>query len=227
MQETYWVEQWLSAERWETYKSAAQEDSGLALRLYEWNTQLAGAIMHDVAHIEVALRNAYDRLLSDSWSGSDHWLLDSLSPVRIPLIRVRNGQQRDLNVRNRLSIDEAVKRTRSSDPLPGQIIAELSFGFWRHLTSAALEKTLWVPYLHEVFPARTDRKKVDRALALVNGVRNRAAHHEPLFTNRRLQEITAAHQAIGLLAFMLLPELSEHLRQTSSMNLYLQNRPSL
>ncbi len=26
MQETYWVEQWLSAERWETYKSAAQED---------------------------------------------------------------------------------------------------------------------------------------------------------------------------------------------------------
>ena len=79
MQETYWVEQWLSAERWETYKSAAQEDSGLALRLYEWNTQLAGAIMHDVAHIEVALRNAYDRLLSDSWSGSDHWLLDSLT----------------------------------------------------------------------------------------------------------------------------------------------------
>ncbi|WP_237207630.1 Abi family protein [Rothia nasimurium] len=226
MQETHWVEQWLSAERWETYKRAAHEDSNLALRLYEWNTQLAGAIMHDVAHIEVALRNTYNRVISDSWPGSNHWLLDSVSPVRAPLIRVRNGQKRDLNARNRLSIDEAAKRTRLSNPLPGQIIAELSFGFWRHLTSAALEKTLWVPYLHEAFPSKTDRKKIDRDLALVNGVRNRAAHHEPLFTGRRLQEVTEAHQAIGMLAFMFLPELGEHLRQTSSVNLYLENRPS-
>ena len=83
-----------------------------------------------------------------------------------------------------------------------------------------------MPYLHEAFPSKTDRKKVDRALALVNGVRNRAAHHGPLFTGRRLQEVTEAHQAIGMLAFMFLPELGEHLRQTSSVNLYLENRPS-
>ena len=84
--------------------------------------------MHDVAHIEVALRNTYNRVLSDSWPGSNHWLLDSVSPVRAPLIRVRNGQKRDLNARNRLSIDEAAKRTRLSTPCLGKLLLSYLLG---------------------------------------------------------------------------------------------------
>ena len=43
------------------------------------------SIMREIAHFEVALRNAYDRVMLEHWEGD--WLLDDSSPARMPLIR--------------------------------------------------------------------------------------------------------------------------------------------
>lgn len=40
-----------------------------ALSLYEWNIDLGRVLMRDIAHFEVALRNAYDRVMRDRWEG--------------------------------------------------------------------------------------------------------------------------------------------------------------
>lgn len=53
-----WLEAWLSPERPATYLTAAGGDRTLALELYEWNIAVAAAALHDLAHLEVALRNA-------------------------------------------------------------------------------------------------------------------------------------------------------------------------
>ncbi|MGB7235837.1 MAG: hypothetical protein WBD41_07595, partial [Rhodococcus sp. (in: high G+C Gram-positive bacteria)] len=58
-----WVEDWLSAERFRTYLKRAGFDRGRALALHEWNAQLNAALLHDFAHLEVGLRNMYDRAL--------------------------------------------------------------------------------------------------------------------------------------------------------------------
>lgn len=58
-----WVEQWLSAPRFVVYVAAADGDSERALALYEWNAQISAALLRDLAHLEVGLRNAYDRAL--------------------------------------------------------------------------------------------------------------------------------------------------------------------
>lgn len=156
-----WITMWLSAPRWNSYLSAANNNPARALKLYEWNLGLATAIMHDIAHIEVGLRNVYDQTISARFNGTTHWLFDPESPVRTPLLRKRRGKIYDLNYRNRESIDEARRRIRSLNSSPGQVIAELSFGFWRHLTNTAHEKTLWVPYLNHAFPRGSSRKSIE------------------------------------------------------------------
>lgn len=59
-----WVERWLSPERFATYLRAANGDRGRALALYEWNARVGAALLHDLGHLEIGLRNAYDRALS-------------------------------------------------------------------------------------------------------------------------------------------------------------------
>ncbi|ANQ75791.1 MULTISPECIES: hypothetical protein [Rhodococcus] len=69
-----WVQRWLSPERFATYVRKAGGSRQRALHLYEWNAQLSAAFLHDLAHLEVGLRNAYDRELSHARVGADtHW----------------------------------------------------------------------------------------------------------------------------------------------------------
>ncbi|MCQ9368559.1 hypothetical protein NQ036_09960 [Brevibacterium sp. 91QC2O2] len=221
-----WVQAWLSPGRWQRYLDHCAGDAGQALALYEWSVNLSGAVMHDVAHIEVGIRNVYDETLSYRWQGDEHWLFDALSPVNAPLLRSRGGRTVDLNSRNRTSISEATRRVRSSSPAMGQVIAELPFGFWRHLTDAAHEKVLWIPILSWAFPHRVDRKQVERKLTLINNVRNRASHHEQMFDPRRQAEVIKAQAAIIEVAEMLLPELAAHIRDTSIVDEVNKGKPA-
>ncbi len=220
-----WVSVWLSPPRWEHYLDYCGREHDLALVLYEWNLELSYSMMHDIAHIEVAIRNIYDQTLSEHWQGEKHWLFDPKSPVVSELWRTRDKRSLNLNERNLISINEARKRINKRSPSPGQIIAELPFGFWRHLTDAAHEKTLWIPYLSRAFPKRTSRKKVESSLKLINMVRNRASHHEPLFTSYRQDEVIQAHKNILQLARLLLPPLENYIRQKTTIRQVLERKP--
>lgn len=130
-----------------------------ALALYEWNVEAGQALMHDIAHFEVALRNAYDIAISAVWPHDTHWLLHAESPAVMPIWRTRmvKGIKRgsDENYRTRKNVDDAIRRCGYSKASSGKVIAELSFGFWRQLTTKAMEKSIWVPYLHHAFPSGT------------------------------------------------------------------------
>ena len=56
-----WVERWLSRPRHSVYLAASQGDPQLALEPYEWNAEFSAALLRDLAHVEVGLRNACDR----------------------------------------------------------------------------------------------------------------------------------------------------------------------
>lgn len=138
-----------------------------ALALYEWNSQVSAAFQRDLSHVEVALRNAYDGAAAGHWTGSGHWLLDDYTSVFAPVMRTKRDRRgathrTDINAKPRSLIASAIDKAggprRATD---GKVAAELSFGFWRYLSSSAHEKTLWVPMLHHAFPARTNRAAVD------------------------------------------------------------------
>lgn len=216
-----WVEQWLSRPRLSVYMSACGHDLTKALALYEWNSAVSSAVLRDLAHFEIALRNAYDRSITSRWSGTTHWLLDPRQRLFGPVWRTRGGRRVDINDKPRRSIEEAVRRCGGATALPGKVIAELSFGFWRYLTSSAHEKTLWVPYLHTAFPPGTVRKDVDTRIARLNELRNRIAHHEPVLS----QPLSLRSQDLIYLCGLFSAQLATYVEATSTVDQLLKRRP--
>ena len=206
-----WVERWLSPPRWARYLDAVDGDRGRALVLYEWNARASAAVLHDLAHLEIGLRNAYDRVLAAATPGGD-WT-DPAGPLFAPIWRTRRHQRVDVNQRCRQALAEA-RRVAGAGVPRGKVVAELTFGFWRYLSSAAHEKSLWVPHLHRAFARRTRRHDdVDRPVADLNRLRNRAAHHEHLLT----VDLRQAHRTGVALADRIDPDLGAHLRRTAAL----------
>lgn len=216
-----WVEEWLSPARFAVYLAAADSDRGLALALYEWNAQISAALLHDLGHLEVALRNAYDRALSDAWPGPPHWTLAG-HVVFAPLNRRRGRRLVDVNERPRENLRVAVVNAGGPQAKSGKVVAELMFGFWRYLSSAAHEKSLWVPALHLAFPPGTDRAAhVDGPVGRMHMLRNRVAHHEPVLG----VDLRGRFDDLRGLAARLSEELGEHVEATSQVPGLLLERP--
>ncbi len=174
-----WARRWLSPARLQPYLDDCDGDVARALELHEWNLRLGQAIMGDIAHFELALRNAYARVLSEDCG--EGWLFDDSSPVRRPIVRTSKAKKkRDVNLVNKRAIDDAIRRAHDPNNAD-QVTAGLMLGFWAHLTDRSRERDLWIPHLHKAWPAGTDRNDLNARLFAVNQLRNRVAHNERLF----------------------------------------------
>ena len=194
------IETWLSAPRYGKYLDSAKGNDEIAFNLYLWNTGLAQAVLKDVSFFEVALRNAYDRAISSAWSGEAHWLFDDSSPIRRPILRTnKRGQVNDANRLNRNSIDRLRSGLRG-DTTADDVISNLTLGFWAHMTDRNHERDLWIPAVHKVWPKGTNRVDLNDRIAGINVVRNRAAHHEHLFSPEgdRCFTLSSCRDAVAL-----------------------------
>lgn len=110
-----------------------------------------------------------------------------------------NASKSGLESRAKQIINTARSRARQnrSHPAHGDILAEVSFGFWRYLTSKRYLTTLWLPALQRAFPhgnedAWTRQKQVSNLIGRMTFLRNRAAHLEPVFRRDVQQDIDQA-----------------------------------
>lgn len=212
-----WIDDWLSIPRLSRYLTYTGGDRQRAIALYEWNAQTCSALHRDLAYLEVALRNAYDSAATANWPGPPgHWLLNHSGLVFAPVWRTKrasNGRRvrRDMNEKPRRDVEKAVAKAGGPSATAGKVVAELSFGFWRYLSSSAHEKTLWVPLLHHAFPVGTNRADLDAKVGRLHDLRNRMAHHEPLIG------VNLTDRMVDLLdvADLIRPELAVHLKATS------------
>lgn len=200
---------WLSSARYSTYESAAMGDAEVALALYQWNVGLAQALLRDVSFFEVALRNAYDRVLSAEFEADEHWLIDSTSPIRRPIMRRnRRGNVADVNDFYRRTVDH-LRRRMGTGCTTNDLIANLTLGFWTHMTDRAHERDLWIPIISKAWPAGTSRVVLNGEITAINSARNRAAHQEHLFNmTTGLSVLKAGEDAVRLFS-TLQPEVSE------------------
>ncbi len=165
-----WVTDWLSEARLAPYVRAVGPEG--ALELYRWNCRVSSALFELIGWFEIAWRNAVDRVITRNRSpGAPHWLFDSGFPLR-PGSKAKVTRALD-----------TLRRGGVTAPAPGQVIAELSLGFWR-FTMRGYATTLWAPHLSKAFPHaphRPRREDVDHRLHEIILCRNRIAHHEPVF----------------------------------------------
>ncbi len=165
------VQRHVSTPRLATYVRASGGSVEAAVELYQWNASIAGVVWEVLGHVEVVLRNA---------------LHDELTARHRRLGRVGewyDDPAGELEAHARDDVAKARRRLRraGAPALPGKIVAELSFGFWRFLLARRYTATLW-PALRPGFPylPSADRLGLEAPVTRLHQLRNRVAHHEPL-----------------------------------------------
>lgn len=166
------LKQSLSEERLGTYLTGTKGHLEKAISLYTWNTAVSSAFYGPLQGLEIALRNALHRELTDEFGKK--WYESSKCKLNHP---------------GYIKIDNAKKQLkRCHKPIePNRVIAELSFGFWVTLLGPGgrkynYEMNLWRPALYKAFSSvKVSRKQVHSRLEYLRIFRNRIAHHEPIF----------------------------------------------
>ncbi|WP_342318706.1 hypothetical protein [Corynebacterium mayonis] len=153
--------------RMRPFLDAADGDVDRALDLYQWNAEMAGAVLEQISHLEVLLRQAIDTHMSsyinETQSGIPWVLLPPCSTTQGAAIE---------KVRERL-------RARNQETRD-QIVANLSFGFWSGWLGSKYEE-LWRQCLHKAFPHSPGRRAdVAGIVEQIRKFRNRVAHHDSL-----------------------------------------------
>jgi hypothetical protein len=163
------AEKFLSPERLAGYYKLARGDRKIGLLLYERNTELSEALYGVIQGLEVTLRNAMHNIIATSMGKPDWYDTIGLNDSEINAI-----------------YDAKKKIEEQAEPItPGRVVAELNFGFWVRLTGWPYEKTLWVPYLHKVFPIKLKRTAIHDRLLDLKSLRNRIAHHQRIIGGKR------------------------------------------
>jgi len=186
------IEAALSIDRFGRYLDAASAKPE-ALAYYRWNVALSSAFYGPLQCLEVGLRNAVHHRLATTHG--DAW-------YQLPTLLSGRDQA--------TARDAADKVSRSGKPVtPGRIVAELSFGFWVGLFSNAYDQSIWRTDLYRLFSPRPQRKDLHEKLDKLRTLRNRIAHHEPIFQRRLMDDYARLCEVLRSLS----PELcswSEH-----------------
>jgi len=141
-----------------------------AVRLYERNLAISGALYEALRILEVVLCNGlstqlavHHGTLAGKWYDDPLGVLSTLAQDDIVVARHR------------------VRKLRRPETA-GRVVAELNFGFWKFLLAKRYEATLWTGYLRRAFPNLQPQKRAVayRALDELHTLRNRIAHHEPI-----------------------------------------------
>ncbi len=164
----------LSRPRMETYKVATGSDEK-AFDLYCWNAQVSSKFMVPIHFAEVSLRNVVNEALTDVYGP----LWPNSQNLQLSLPRPR---------RHAYSPRGDLEKTVSRYPTTGKVVAELKFAFWVSMFTQRHHARLWKGRISSYFPetALTDedhlRDDIRKKLDDVRILRNRIAHHEPVFT---------------------------------------------
>lgn len=83
---------------------------------------------------------------------------------------------------------ESTARRRHADVQPGHVVAQLTLGFWSFRLKGKGHRSLWAKTVKTRVPASTERAVLSAGCESVAGLRNRIAHHEPIFNMNLAEE---------------------------------------
>lgn len=179
----------ISAPRMATY-IAASGDVSQALRLYHWNAQLSSAFLFPLHIFEISVRNAVADAI-ERYYGQD-WMHSTAFEKSLPDPQMPNFSPRRELVALR-------KRHQSA----GKLVADMKFAFWVSMFTARHRGRLWEPRFAALFPnctaadAEAGRVVVHQATDHVRILRNRIAHHEPIFMRDLHADLMTVLEVIG------------------------------
>lgn len=169
----------LSAPRFATYLAEKNGDKERALALYQWNMELSSAFIVPLQIGEVSVRNSIVRAIEMTYGENWPWE----KSFQISLKNPPKGYSPRRNIIDLCRL-----------PTTGKIVAELKFVFWEKMFTRGHDAVIWNSYFRTVFPNADSTKDIQilrkegyESLYKIRDLRNRIAHHEPIF-RRNIQE---------------------------------------
>jgi len=171
----------LSPSRISTYEASSgviDPNDPSAVALYAWNAKISAAFFVPLHFCEVVVRNAVSEALEFLYG--PRWPWDPTLSLSLPDPRRAYSPRKDL------------RNVAAIQPSTGKVIPELKFVFWQEIFALRHGVRIWDIHYRTVFPfhdpAKTVielRRKMFHDLGQIRQLRNRIAHHEPIF-NRSL-----------------------------------------
>lgn len=183
----------LSAARLGTFEAAILPPGPVltgALALYAWNAQVSAAMLAPLHMCEVVIRNAVSEALATVYG--PQWPWSHVFEASLPNPRVGFNARREL------------MRSRAHQLSTGKVIAELKMVFWQKMFTARFDTRIWNPHLRTVMPYLDQIKTVQDLRRLIHTdleqlreLRNRIAHHEPIFKRTLVSDFTKIQELIA------------------------------
>ena len=162
------------------YVSEMSGDEPKAKLLYQWNVEVASAFWGSLAHLEVALRNTIDARMTLRHANLErdgHWIFDD---------HYEFGRKESSDKHKQPYKDVAIAKGRVTKNqkliTPGQVISEISFGFWHQMVSKS-QMRFW-PDLAGGFPHSPDRTQdtIREPVSRLRDLRNRIGRHHRIWS---------------------------------------------
>ncbi len=169
----------ISQPRFDAYLSYCDDDWEKALLLYQWNIQISAAFLLPLHFFEISARNAVSEVLERVYT--PQWPWDSSFYCSLP-----GGQG---------SPRSNLRSTRREQSTTGQVIANLKLFFWEKMFTSRHDTRLWKDNIMFAFPNAESglsyqqvRSEIYAKISSVRRLRNRIAHHEPIFQRDLLED---------------------------------------
>lgn len=185
----------LSLARVSTYENASARIPQLpvvadALALYAWNARISAALMVPLHVCEVVIRNAVADALERVYGPAWPWSSGFQRSLPVPTFGYNPNQD----------LTSVARRFGTT----GKVIPELKFIFWQTMFTSRFDKRLWNPHLRTVLPHLDGSKTVSQLrstvfsdLDVLRLLRNRIAHHEPIFNRNLADDLAKIDELIG------------------------------
>ncbi|MDN5890102.1 MAG: hypothetical protein L0I94_11010 [Yaniella sp.] len=204
----------LSEPRFDTYVTECDSDAERAAELYGWNAAISAAFMLPAHFAEVSIRNAVADALVSTYGPEWPWetvFEHSLPNTRWPAYNPRGD----------------LISTRSRETTTGKVVAELKLAFWSSMFTARHDTRVWSEQLFTVLPNSDMTKmselrgRIRQDIEEMRKLRNRIAHHEPIFTRNLHDDLHRMFDLVTLRS----PETSQWVRELETVTELLHKRP--
>lgn len=180
------IESVISSTRLATYsRSLGTPNARRALHLYAWNAQVSGAFMLPQQLCEISIRNAVSEVLTTVYGAS--WPWDATFERSLPSPNIGFSMRHEL-----LKTRQGVTPGNTN-----KLIPELKFAFWGKMFTKRFDGRLWQPHIRTSFAglpvSRTPKEcrlMISTEVEHIRSLRNRIAHHEPIFQRNLASDYT-------------------------------------
>lgn len=179
----------ISTTRMSRYLNACNGNKRKAMKLYRENLKLSQQLFTIISCFEIALRNSIDKELTHAL-GKD-WLRDAVLPGGI--------FDNHSTERSKKTISKAYSGL-STSYTHFKLIAEMEFGIWKYMFSNPQFRATGQCLLN-IFPHKPtssascqyNHSYIFKELDGINRLRNRIAHHEPIYFKPSSDEVNLTY----------------------------------